>query len=689
MVPMVTDVPIEAGTSPNLSGENSSPLTPSLETASKDKRRQRLLRGIQRISSSSSLPQAGRFRSSSAPYGTRTNLSCVSLSPADSSAPTSSGSLTPGYFSTSRGHFSSTGRPASSKSEDGEVLLAPRRTAKVSPAALTPSTSCLPTDVTISRPRSGTKPQPRPRTKSFRDFWYSMPIEVWVQIFSHLKPKELVRLSRVSKEFHQLCFDGQLWTCFDASEFYTEIPAESLANIIAATGPFIKNLNLRGCLQIEHFRRAEVLVKACKNIVNISLEGCRNFQRATLHDLIRSNHQLANLNFTSMTAVNNSTCKIISQHCPQLNTLNVSWCKHMDARGIKMIVLGCPKLRELRASEVRGFDSIDVANAIFKTNGLKRLVLSGCIDLTDDAIKTMVHGVQPEIDMLTDRPIVPARKLRHLDLSRCSHLTDRGVKALGHLVPELEGLQLNGCTELTDAALEPIIASASNLTHLELEDLSELTDDILSKHLANAPCTTKLQHLSVSYCENLGSAGMLPIMKNCIGLQSVDMDNTRIGDLVLAEAASMVRSRAARTSVRGSCPRVGLKLVVFDCNAVTWTGIREVLSWNADVGHASSRHLTYPTEIIALKCYYGWQQTVDQHTLRVLRGDFAGASRLERKWADYMQAVEEAGAEGAGIRRRRRRAREAQLRHASEEEGVLGGFGRRRARTMAANCAVM
>lgn len=687
MVLMEIDALTEAGPSPSLSGENSPPPTPSLETTSKDKRRQRLLRGIQRISSSSSLPQAGRFRSSSAPYGTRTNLSCVSLSPADSSAPSSSGSLTPGYFSTSRSPFSSTGRPASSTSEDGEVLQGPRRAAKVSPAALAPSTSLLPVDVTVSRPRSGT--MPRTRSKTFRDFWCSMPIEVWVQVFSHLKPKELVRLSRVSKDFHKLCFDGQLWTCFDASEFYTEIPAQSLANIIASAGPFIKNLNLRGCLQIEHIRRAEVLVKACKNIVNISLEGCRNFQRATLHDLIRSNHQLANLNLTSMTAVNNSTCKIISQHCPELNTLNVSWCKHMDARGIKMIVLGCPKLRELRASEVKGFDSIDVAKAIFKTNGLEHLVLSGCTDLTDDAIKTMVHGVQPEIDILTERPIVPARKLRHLDLSRCSHLTDRGVKALGYLVPDLEGLQLNGCTELTDAALEPIIASTPNLTHLELEDLSELTDHILSKHLANAPCATKLQHLSVSYCENVGSAGMLPIMKNCVSLQSVDMDNTRIGDLVLAEAASMVRSRAARTSVRGSCPRVGLRLVAFDCSAVTWTGIREVLSRNADVGHVSSYPSTYPTEVIALKCFHTWQQTVDQHMLRVLRGDFAGAVRLERKWGDYMQAVEEAGVEGAGIRRRRRRAREAQLRHASEEEGVFGAFGRRRARTMAANCAVM
>ncbi|KAI0870271.1 F-box domain-containing protein [Hypoxylon argillaceum] len=685
MAPLVADVLVETTSPPTaVVEENTPPPTPPPppENASKETRRQRLLYRIQRMASSPSLPQAGRSRSSSAPYGSRTNLSCVSLSPTPPFASTSSGSVTPGYFSS--GHGSSSNTPGPDLPPIGGIgTLAPRKTANISSTTLAPTTACLPADVTVSRPKS------RTRRKYLYEFWSAMPVEVRVQIFSYLKPKELVRVSRVNKEFHKFCFDGQLWTSFDASEFYSQIPAESLANIIASAGPFIKHLNLRGCLQIEHYKRAEILVTACKNLASASLEGCRNFQHSTLHDLIRSNNRLTNLNLTSMTAVTNSTCKVISQNCPRLETLNVSWCKHLDAKGIKMVVLGCPKLKDLRASEIKGFDSIEVAKALFETNNLQRLVLSGCVDLTDDALKTMTHGLQPEIDILTDRPIVPPRKLRHFDLSRCSQLTDRGVKALGYLTPELEGLQLNRCTELTDAALEPILASTPRLTHLELEDLPDLTNDILSKHLANAPCALKLQHLSVSYCENLGNSGLLPILKNCVSLHSVDMDNTRIGDLVLAEAAAMVRSRSARTPNCGQSPQVGLKLVIFDCNLVTWTGIREIMSWNAGVQHGSTSLPTYPTEIIGLKCYFGWQQTVDQHTQRVLRGDFAAASRLERKWADYMQAVEEAGVVGAGIRRRRRRAREAQLLHANEEGGGIGGFGRRRARTMAASCAIM
>ncbi|KAI1426015.1 F-box domain-containing protein [Xylaria sp. FL1777] len=685
MVPTPGDVSAEATVPSSPIGDNAPPLAPPPppENPSRDKRRQRLFCGLQRMTSSSSLSHVGRSRSSSGPYGSRRNLSCVSLAPTSSLAPASSGSITPGYFSSGNGSFSSSPGLDISPIEATGAPLAPCKPVNLSSTALTPTTACLPADVTVSRPKS------RASRKCLYDYWSAMPDEVRVQILSHLKPKELVRASRVNKEFHKFCFDGQLWTSFDASEFYSQIPAESLANIIASTGPFIKDLNLRGCLQIEHSKRAEVLVTACRNLTNASLEGCRNFQRSILHNLIRSNNKLINLNLASMTAVTNSTCKIISQHCPKLETLNVSWCKHMDAKGIKMIVLGCHKLKDLRAGEIRGFDSFEVAKAIFETNNLQRLVLSGCADLTDETLKTMIHGLHPELDILTDRPIVSPRKFRHLDLSRCSQLTDRGVKALSHLVPDLEGLQLNGCSELTDVALEQIIASTPHLTHLELEELSELTNDILSKHLANAPCAAKLQHLSLSYCENLGDAGMLPVIKNCVSLKSMDMDNTRAGDLVLTEAAAMVRARAARTSVHSHCPRIGLRLVVFDCNLVTWTGIREILSWNSEVRHSSCTLPSYPTEVIGLKCYFGWQQTVEQHMQRVLRGDFAAAARLERKWADYMQAVEEAGTAGAGIRRRRRRAREAQLLHANEEEGGAGGLGRRRARTIAASCTVM
>ncbi|TPX17375.1 uncharacterized protein E0L32_012161 [Thyridium curvatum] len=656
----------------------------------KKKSRARLLRGLSRISSSPTLAQVGRARSSSSPYPRGASLSCVSLA----TTPSPFGQPSTGsYFSQFPGADSSAatsipGTPLHEFDECDEIGGVGRiRRLETS----TPLTAPLPVEI-------------RPRKTLFK-LWASLPHEIKVHVLAYFEPKELVRASRVNKEFYKMCFDGQLWTSFDASEFYKDIPAESLAKIIVAAGPFVKDLNLRGCVQVEHYKRAEVIVKSCRNLINATLEGCRNFQRTTLHTLLRSNEKLANLNLTGLAAVTNQTCKIIAHSCPQLEVFNVSWCKHMDARGVKAVVESCARLRDLRVGEIKGFDNRDVAEAIFRTNNLERLILAGCDDLDDSALATMIHGKDPEIDVLTDRPVVPVRKLRHLDLSRCSRLTSQGVSALGHFVPDLEGLQLSGCSSLGDHALESILASAPRLTHLDLEDLVDLTNGLLSEHLAKAPCAPRLEHLSISYCENLGDAGMLPVMRACKSLRSVDMDNTRVSDLVLAEAAAMVRDRSSRTMERRSRPVIGLSLVVYDCQNVTWTGAREVLSRNAEIvvprkqppaaaaaaagpGESAPRPIqTYPTEVISLKCFYGWQMTVDEHTKRVLRGDFGSAARLERKWAEYMQANEEAGAAGAGVRRRRRRAREAQMAHADEEEGGAGTVGRRRARTAA--CAVM
>jgi F-box/leucine-rich repeat protein 2/20 len=540
----------------------------------------------------------------------------------------------------------------------------------------------------FSLPMAVVKPKATRRTNF--DFWGEMPREIKISIFSYLEPKQLVRASIVSKDFHKICFDGQLWTCIYAPEFHQKIPAASLAKIIVAAGPFVKDLNLRGCVQVEHDKREEAEVKACRNLITATLEGCRNLTRSTLHQLLRTNDRLTNLNLTGLSTVTNGTCKIVANSCPSLEVLNVSWCTHMDARGIKTVILGCPKLKDLRAGEVLGFNNLELAQAIFETNRMERLVLSGC-DVTDEALKTMLTGTNPEIDVLTDLPMVPVRKLHHLDLNRCKRLTNAGVKTLAHLVPALEGLQLSGCTALTDNALFDLFPTTPNLTHIDLEELTELTNTLFSDSLAKAPCATNLEHLSISYCENVGDTGMLPVIRACTSLRSVDMDNTRISDLVLAEAASMVRARSSRTTSLSSRPRIGLTMVIFDCQNVTWTGIREVLSRNSEIRKpGKNQEATYPTEIIEMRCFYGWKDTVSEHMKRVLRGDLPAAGRLERKWVEYMMANEEAGAQGAGVRRRRRRAREAQMMHADEEEGGagMGGIGRRR-RARSNGCTIM
>ncbi|KAK6534210.1 hypothetical protein TWF281_005543 [Arthrobotrys megalospora] len=515
-----------------------------------------------------------------------------------------------------------------------------------------------------------------------RNFLEILPGEICLQVLGYLEPKELIRCSMVNKALGRLCFDGQLWSVLDTGTFYKKIPAYQLTKLISLSGSFIRYLNLRGCVQLQNEFYA--ITATCNNLVSASLEGC-SLSRPTVHRLITNNNHLIHLNISGLEAVTNVTCKHIAESCPQLTTLDVSFCGNMDARGIRKIIESCSYLTDLRAAECQGINDELTLESIFKTNTLERLLLGGCDALTDESVRILVEGIEADIDPLTDRTTAPARRLKHLNISKCRGLTDLALKHLAYNVPNLEGLELAHVSDLTDEGLSDLLPTIPKLSHLDLEECSNVTNDILVE-LSKAPCAKSMRHLQLSFCENVSDEGMIPIIKNCTALRNLELDNTRITDAFLAEAATAVRSRASVNLISRK-PRVGLRLVCFDCVNVNWTGIQSVLAANSThttdlkfgKSNKNSTNLAPCREVIHLKCYYGWQQTADQHLKLVLRGDMASAKWLEDRWADHMTSNEDTT---QSSRRRRRRAREAAMLDFDDNHD-----GRRRRRT--GGCSIM
>lgn len=676
-----------------------------IQEPTKLKGRKRFLQSLQRISSSPSLARMGRVPSSGYRTGGKASMSCVSL--ASTSSAYGHSYSNPYSSQTSMGFSTAATSAVATPGPDNQTgdLKSRIRVVGQPPqgqAATTPLTAPLPAEVRSSVKEtqflvttettainedyfSGKVLQVVPkREPQTIDIWSEMPYEIRIQILRCLKPREIVRCSAVSKSWHKICFDGQLWTNVDTKDYYREIPGTSLVKIMTAAGPFVRDLNLRGCAQLweRWTTHGEAISDACRNLQYFSLEGCKIDNSSVYYFLIR-NTRLVHINLCGVQAVTNNAMKIVAQGCPQLEFLNVSWCTHLDTQGLHKVVQSCPKLKELKASETRGWWVKAFLQDLFNRNTLERLVIAHC-DIDDEGLKVLLQGEEPEIDPLTDRAIIPPRNFRHLNLSRCEQLSDKGVKCLAHNVPRLVGLQLSHVIGLTDDAFKHLFEDTPLLTHLDMEEMEDITNTTLQT-LAQSPCALRLQHLNISYCESLGDTGMLAILKACPGLRSLDLDNTRVSDLVLAEAAAQIRLRD-QEGPRGPHlwwneePRkrkVALHLTVYDCQNVTWTGVREIMSRNAE----QDREL-----IISLKCFYGYQDTVNEHMKRVKAGRLESAERLERKWAEYMIATEEAGVGGAGARRRRRRAREAAMVHADEEEGGPRG-GRRRARS--GGCALM
>ena len=739
----------------------------------KHKRRRQLISSLQRISSSPSLARFGRGASSGYRYaGGKGSMSCVSLS-TDAFPIDDTGVRSP---RAREQHVSPVVLASPHRETVQSVSLARVYSVERDGRASVP----LPCEARLGTlaKQSGIPDGVISRSGKKFHFWNGLPQEIRMSILRYLSPKEIIRTLSVSKSWHGMCFDGQLWGCLDTSEYYRNISADTLEHIITSGGPFIQVLNLKGCVQLLQRWNSRRMVGACRNLECFSLEGCR-IDRISLHCFLLQNAKLSQINLSGLAGATNSAMKIIGQNCPRLEYLNVSWCNNIDTKGLRRVVDGCPRLRDLRAGETRGWDDVEIMTELFKRNTLERLILMNCESLNDESLTMLIKGEDPEIDFTTGQAQVPPRNLKHLDLTQCRSITDEGIKSLSNHVPDLQGLQLSKCWNVTDDSLTHLLPTLSSLTHLDLEELDELTNTTLQS-LIRSPSKKYLSHLGISSCENMGDTGMLPLLRACPRLSSLEMDNTRISDLVLIEAAEVVRERSMNQNnciaVKGingqsknnTHPRIGLRMDVYDCANVTWTGIREVLRSNAAVLPASAppppaapapmttqmpaansttndaiittttNNITgsdpassisnttnvavplspypysspsssssspppppqqqqqqqqqqqsvpqFPNQIISLKCFYHWLPTVQEHTKRVLRGDFAAAIRLERKWAEWMMLNEEVGAAaaaaaaaggagGVGGRRRRRRAREAAMLYADERAGLGSGDG--------------
>ncbi|KAL8671806.1 MAG: hypothetical protein Q9168_003690, partial [Polycauliona sp. 1 TL-2023] len=619
---------------------------PRFEEPLKLKGRKRFLQSLQRMSSSPSLARMGRVPSSNYRIGGKASMSCVSLASSSSAYGHTYGNPSQSSvgFSTAPTSVVTTPAPENQAFDfRSRIRIIGHNVSNQTPK--TPLTAPLPPEIRtgakevrlpdglettapsgdyFSKPILDLVPQRKPRNI---DFWGEMPDEIKVHIFRFLKPWEIVRCSAVSKAWHKMCFDGQLWTNIDTNEYYRDIPSASLVRIMTAAGPFVRDLNLRGCAQLweKWNTHGQAISDACQNLECFSLEGCR-IDRGSIHSFLLDNIRLVHINFCGVQAITNSELRTIAHRCPLLESLNVSWCTHMDTKGLLRIVQSCSKLKELKASETRGWAERKFILELYKRNTLERLVVSHS-DLDDEALQLLLQGSDPEIDPLTDKTIVPPRRFRHLNFSRCNLLTDKGIKCLSHNVPHLAGLQVSHIINLSDDAFATLFDGTPLLTHLDMEEIDDITNSTLQT-LAQSPCAPILQHLNISYCENLGDTGMLHIMRCCKSLRTVDMDNTRVSDLVLTEAAAQVRLRdhhrrqqqhiAMTEAAALDChdnniplrippPKVSLHLTVYDCQNVTWTGIREILSRNTEPHRAS---------IISLKCFYGYQDTVNEHMIR-------------------------------------------------------------------------
>lgn len=474
--------------------------------------------------------------------------------------------------------------------------------------------------------------------------------------------RELVKLSRVSKAWHSLVFDGQLWMDVDLKAF-PNLPVPFLLRLAETLGPFIKIMDLTGYTKLDHGTLGQVTTSLCvrsaptidfayTQLLDVNLTGCNALTTQALHNLVIHSPFLRSLCVKGLKAADNTTFDVLAL-CPHLTSLNMSRCSNINGDGLHRYanaVLGRHgqlALKELRLCGLEG-----IYDEVLRVLGraapsLEILDLSYSRSLHNSALEAFVACTEEEKS--TESVVLTAReagreardsgryrrritRLKHLSLSNCKLLTDIACSNLAYAVPRLELLELASIgTAMKDEGLVRLLETTPLLRKLDLEDDADITDAVLSaltpspqegtgSGSTQPPQTGQaLEHLVVSFAVGLSNEAFLPLICNCPRLRVLEADGTSISGVVLKEFVRQARERNAFDAT----------LVAIDCRAVGEGSVKDVAAttrprkgWRA----WDARKLAYldgrdkeelkvgqdecDEKRIVLKSFYNWQ-TVD------------------------------------------------------------------------------
>ncbi|KAF8203999.1 RNI-like protein [Pholiota molesta] len=449
--------------------------------------------------------------------------------------------------------------------------------------------------------------------------------------------RELFKLSRVSKGWQALVFDGALWTDIDFHSF----------------PDFLRVFSSDWCKPLE-VPEAPV---SYTQLTNINLQGCTYLTTRSIHHLLVRCKSLRVLSLKGLATVTNTTCDIIANFCAALTSLNLSRCPNVDGHGVSALtVFALMRKEHLPLKELRISGLKYITDGMMQSLGkamphLEVLDLSYARHLHNSALEAFVAcdlDIEKSPHAL-ETVVVSARdlgreanesgkfrrrvtKLRHLVLSSCFMLTDTACANLAYSVPKLEFLELAGLgADLKDDGLISLLRTTPNIRRLDLEDASGISDFLLEALTPDPPSTTPqggsaipkqpghaLEYLNLSYASSVNDDALIALIRNCPRLTGLELDNTRVGPDVLREFVKLSRerklsnARIVAVDCRGISEGVVKELAPHTRPRLGWRahGARKLLYLDARDGHEEELKLGQDecdAARVVLKTFYSWQ----------------------------------------------------------------------------------
>ncbi|TFK55527.1 RNI-like protein [Heliocybe sulcata] len=310
--------------------------------------------------------------------------------------------------------------------------------------------------------------------------------------------------------------------------------------------PYVRHLLLTadGDLRISDDVLADILA-TCNHLETAFLSGVPDLSDRTLVVLASAAVHLEGIDLTSCKEVTDVGVYELAAQCAGLQWIKLNGVVGIRDPSVSLIAKTVPHLSELELCDLPLLTASSVRDVWMFSRKLRRLRLSRCPQLTDQAFPASRNGVSSVSFARTsvtgegDRsepaswlnmlpPLVlqhTAENLRVLDISYCTKLTDRAIEGIVQHAPRIQTLVLSGCTSLTDAAIDSVCNLADFLDVLLLAHVTNITDRALVR--LSRSCT-KLRCVDLAFCRRITDLGVselasLPNIRrlNLIGLRKI------------------------------------------------------------------------------------------------------------------------------------------------------------------------
>ncbi|OCF60364.1 hypothetical protein L486_03047 [Kwoniella mangroviensis CBS 10435] len=457
--------------------------------------------------------------------------------------------------------------------------------------------------------------------------------------------RELIKLSRVSKSWQQLCLDGQLWSSLELSPYAHVLHPNTLKRILSSSLPFITIMDLRGLNRLKGSAlipslspfdwtpspRSDSLTVWLPNLRVLDLRGANRLSPSDICSIILGSPGLKFINLKAVQACSSEVIRTIARSTRQLEYLDISRCKDLTLGDIIFLVnamddVQASQLKALRFGGLKSYGrhASDLLPLLAKTLiSLEVLDAQGCTHLFDDGFEKFA---------LAHQEVGRKSSITHLNLSGCTALKGEFLVHLAGYLPQLRFLELANLSEMfkdnhDDSELD-LVKFLKTIPKIEKIDLDQtgthggITDrvlDVLSRYRSDESDETvgkNLKELRIGGSKDVTSEGLCRLIRSCGNLGVLEIDNTPADNSVL------------RTFLKYH-PKGNISVI--DCRSITTSELDKLLKntrtrvgyegWAFTPFEYQTKELSSEGGKTTVKSFQGWRNTTIPRDWREIRND--------------------------------------------------------------------